>query len=268
MCRCAEPSPQRLTWTRATPSSERTARSSRTVMTPSSAASRLGRSPRSRCERHSRISTIGNPVGRSIARTRHRSPTQMYASSGVLQATQSAGSSPPLGGSTSTGSARSLTRSSPSNGKDGQRVKSGNGTGFSGTKLTIVELVQHCLPSVRWGSGTGISEGQNARRVRCDDARSGPRSAPKVIHRSYPQAGPFHVKHDVERVWSLWITPCITWNPSAMFHVKRRSTSTSEVAQTSLVVLAGGDVAISINGCLPTILTDLVNASGSPKTRF
>ncbi len=77
MWRWADPSPHRLTWTRATPSSDRMARSSRTVITPNSAASRFGRSPRSRCDRDSRMRTMGSPVGRSMARTRHRSPTQM-----------------------------------------------------------------------------------------------------------------------------------------------------------------------------------------------
>src|SRR6266540_2213230 len=76
-CRCAEPSPHRFTCTRATPSRDRTARSSRTVMTPSSAANRFGRSPRSRWERDSRMSTIGRPVGRSRLLTRHRSLTQI-----------------------------------------------------------------------------------------------------------------------------------------------------------------------------------------------
>ena len=87
----------------------------------------------SRCDRHSRINTMGRPVGRSMARTRHRSLTQTYASSGVLQATQSPASSPLRGGSTSTASASFLTRRSPSKGNDGQRVKSGRGALFSGT---------------------------------------------------------------------------------------------------------------------------------------
>ena len=139
-CRCAEPSPHRFTWTRATPSSERTARSRRTVITPSSAASRFGRSPRSRWERDSRIRTIGRPVGRSMARTRHRSPTQMYASSGALQAVHSRSASPRRGGSNGTGSSSCLTRRSPSKGKDGHWVKSGTEGGVSGTTLTLTEL--------------------------------------------------------------------------------------------------------------------------------
>lgn len=32
----------------------------------------------------------------------------------------------------------------------------------------------------------------------------------KVIHRSYPQAPEFHMKHDVERVHALWIHE---WKP-------------------------------------------------------
>ena len=73
--RCVSSSPLRLTFTCATPERERIARSSRTVITPSSAASRLGRSPNSRCERSSRPRTRGSPVGRSVVRTRHRSLT-------------------------------------------------------------------------------------------------------------------------------------------------------------------------------------------------
>ena len=53
-CRWAAPSPHLLTCTRATSGSERMARSIRTVSSPSSAASRFGRSPRSRCIRGSR----------------------------------------------------------------------------------------------------------------------------------------------------------------------------------------------------------------------
>ena len=52
--------------------------------------------------------------------------TQTYEVSGVPQATQSAASSPLRGGSTSTGAARGLTRMLPSNGNEGQRVKSGS----------------------------------------------------------------------------------------------------------------------------------------------
>jgi hypothetical protein len=45
----------------------------------------------------------------------------------------SAASSPLRGGSISTGAANGLTRMAPSNGKEGQRTKSGNGAVFSGT---------------------------------------------------------------------------------------------------------------------------------------
>ena len=43
----------------------------------------------------------------------------------------------------------------------------------------------------------------------------------KVIHRSYPQALRFHVKHDVAALPGLWIGRCIAQPPDAPFHVKR-----------------------------------------------
>src|SRR6185369_4620198 len=56
----------------------------------------------------------------------HRSLTQMYASSGAVQAAHVAGSSPSRGGSTSTGGSSRLVRSWPSNGKLGQLTNSGS----------------------------------------------------------------------------------------------------------------------------------------------
>src|SRR5262245_58642694 len=117
-------------------------------MTPSSAASRFGRSPRSRCERDSRIRTIGGPLGRSIARTRQRSLTQMYASSLAWQAAHSPASSPSRDGSVSaTGSTGSILRS-PSNGKLGQATKSGSVPGVSGTTSTLAEPLAPVVPRV------------------------------------------------------------------------------------------------------------------------
>src|SRR5256886_15925451 len=117
-------------------------------MTPSSAASRFGRSPRSRCERDSRISTMGSPVGRSMARTRQRSLTQMYASSFAAQATHALMSSPCRGGSLSATGSSGLSRRSPSNGKLGQETKSGSLLGVSGTRPTLAEPFAAVVPRV------------------------------------------------------------------------------------------------------------------------
>jgi hypothetical protein len=49
----------------------------------------------------------------------------------------------------------------------------------------------------------------------------GQRRTAEVIHRGYPQAAPFHVKHDVAAVLRLWIRRCISQRPPTSFHVKR-----------------------------------------------
>ena len=134
------PGPRR----RATGSPAPAVRSSRRARRPAGSAGRRGRG----ASGDSRISTIGRPVGRSMARTRHRSLTQMYASSGALQAAHSPASSPLRGGSTATGSSSCLTRRSPSKGNDGHWVKSGTEGGVSGTTLTLTEsgtAVPTCL---------------------------------------------------------------------------------------------------------------------------
>ena len=42
-------------------------------------------------------------------------------------------------------------RKSPSKGNDGQRVKSGSGAVFLGTKLTLVQVTWHCPGSICGG---------------------------------------------------------------------------------------------------------------------
>ena len=72
-CRCSPPSPQRQTWTRPISPTERTARSTRAIMRPSSDASSSDRSPGSAtCSRGSRRTTTGRPDGRSSPRRRQR----------------------------------------------------------------------------------------------------------------------------------------------------------------------------------------------------
>ncbi len=176
------------------------ARSSRTVSTPSSAASRFGRSPRSKCERDSRINTIGSPVGLSIARTRHRSPTQMYASSGAPQAVHSRSPSPRRGGSVATGSSSCLTRRSPSKGKEGHWVKFGTEGGVSGTRVTLAV------------SGTAVPTSFDRRSVGSAHRRP---SAPDVIHR---RSAVIHSR-----------LPQVNTGVGALFHVKQRHLWTTAV---------------------------------------
>jgi hypothetical protein len=150
-----------------------------------------------------------------MARTRHRSLTQMYASSGVLQATHSPASSPLRGGSTSTGGVSFLTRMSPSKGNDGQRVKSGRGAVFSGTSLTLAQATGHCPGSILREVDDRASAVQVSGSMSRDVTVCGRRSTPEVIHRSYPQAPEFHVKPDVDGLWTLWICRWTTLDPSA-----------------------------------------------------
>src|SRR5215475_3590203 len=96
--------------------------------------------------------THGKPVGRSIARTRHLSLTQMYASSGDWHAAHDDGSSPSRGGSTSTGGSNFLVRRCPSNGKLGQLTNAGRepdvdgwGVDVSDTRETIAPPPTRCL---------------------------------------------------------------------------------------------------------------------------
>lgn len=198
--------------------------------------------------------TTGKPVGRSMPRTRHRSLTQMYASSEVLQATQSAASSPLRGGSTSTGAARFLTRMSPSKGKDGQRVKSGSEGVFSGTTLTLVQAARHCPGSISSGDDDGPSAVQVTQETSIDITFCGNRSTGDVIHRSYPQAAEFHVKHDVERLHPLWIPRWTAAVSSALFHVKRLEAGFSTAVAHSLWILPATDLESPAESERPTFV--------------
>jgi len=98
-----------------------------------------------------------------------------------------------------------LTRMSPSKGNDGQRVKSGSGAAFSGTTLTLVQVKAHCPGSISEGrTDAGWAVLRTPTMLTMITVR-GRCATAKVIHRSYPQARQFHVKHDVERVHALWI---------------------------------------------------------------
>jgi hypothetical protein len=79
--------------------------------------------------------------------------------------------------------------------------------------LSRVSLPKPALPAART---------HNSARVRPTSPCVSSTSEPKVIHRSYPQALRFHVKHDVERLVSLWIPRWTTARRSVSFHVKRR----------------------------------------------
>jgi hypothetical protein len=52
--------------------------------------------------------------------------------------------------------------------------------------------------------------------------RNGPQSA-EVIHRSYPQAPSFPVKHDVDGLHCLWMKRWTKAHSSVRFHVKRQT---------------------------------------------
>jgi hypothetical protein len=110
---------------------------------------------------------------------------------------------------------------SPSNGNDGQRVKSGSEGVFSGTTLTLVQAAGHCPGSISREDDDGPSAVQATHETSIDITFCGQCSTGDVIHRSYPQAAQFHVKHDVERPHPLWILRWTTADPSALFHVER-----------------------------------------------
>jgi hypothetical protein len=80
------------------------------------------------------------------------------------------------------------------------------------------------------------------RPKRRSTSRSVGTAAPaQVIHRSYPQAGQFHVKHDVERAHPLWIQRWKTCHPSELFHVKRPRGASSTVSTHSLWIVPHTD---------------------------
>ena len=125
--RCALPSPQRPTCTRPMCPTASTARSTRTISGPSSAARCGGRSPRSQCSRGWRITITGSPLGFSSGVRSQRSSLQIASASSRRQRQQSAGSSPARGGS-SPGGRSGRTRISPSNGNVSHSSRGGTGS--------------------------------------------------------------------------------------------------------------------------------------------
>ncbi len=102
-------------------------------------------------------------------------------------------------------------------------MKSGSGAVFSGTKLTLVQVRADCPGPISGGTATvrrvvGQIPPSTARRhagaplanqPMCTTVTlRGHQTTAEVIHNAYPQPPEFHVKHDVEGVWSLWIQ---TW---------------------------------------------------------
>ena len=142
-----EPVAPRFTWTRATPGSDRIARSSRTVITPSSAASRFGRSPRSRCDRDSRISTTGSPA-RPVQRP-HPPPVAhpdvrlvaAHCTPGTPPGRRRPAAAPPPAGSSG------RDPESPSKGNDGHETNSGS-------------------EGLSWGTGQTLAHGTDGTGVR------------------------------------------------------------------------------------------------------
>jgi hypothetical protein len=130
---------------------------------------------------------------------------------------------------------------SPSKGKEGQRVKSGSGGGFWGTRVTLAQLTGHCPGSISGGPADAPSPVQTVLRTSTPVTFGGLRATPEVIHRSYPQAARFHVKHDVERVHPLWIQRWRRCHPSELFHVKRPRGGSSTVSAHRLWILLTAD---------------------------
>jgi hypothetical protein len=94
---------------------------------------------------------------------------------------------------------------------------------FWGTTLTLAQLTGHCPGSISSEAAEAPSTVQPTPQTSTPITFGGHISTRHVIHRSYPQAAQFHVKHDVERLYPLWIQQWKTPNPSAMFHVKRKT---------------------------------------------
>jgi hypothetical protein len=131
---------------------------------------------------------------------------------------------------------------SPSKGNDGHRVKSGSKGLLSGTRLTLAQAARHCPESIFDDAGDAPFTVQTPPDRSTEVTFCGQRDPPQVIHRSYPQAPPFHVKPDVERLHALWILRWTTADPSALFHVKRGAAPFSTALAHSLWILPGADL--------------------------
>ena len=86
--------------------------------------------------------------------------------------------------------------------------------------MTLAQATGHCPGSIFDEPADGSSAVQSVPETSTPVTSAGRGDGATVIHRSYPQAAEFHVKHDVERGHALWIQRWMTPQPSELFHVK------------------------------------------------
>jgi hypothetical protein len=117
----------------------------------------------------------------------------------------------------------------------------GERRGVLGHDVTLAQATGHCPGSISREPADAPSPVQPMPRTSTPVTFGSSNATPRVIHKSYPQAAPFHVKHDVERVHPLWIQGWRSCHPSELFHVKRPRGASCTVSAHSLWILPLAD---------------------------
>ena len=128
----------------------------------------------------------------------------------------------------------------------------------------------HCPGSISRevdDSGSAVQTCSRSRRI---SPSVGDAALQPVIHRSYPQALRFHVKHLVDGASALWIHAPRGHDPSAMFHVKQRESGFSTAVTHSLwiVLLRGSTRTAHPLSALPLATSRHLIDLGGPRSRL